>query len=83
MGFETGAKNFSYLCNGLTGVGFSRGTLRALSHASVTAFSCNLIPNITMEEKDTVKITLEVDKDMVELVKLVLPRIRGVISFSE
>lgn len=36
-----------------------------------------------MEEKDTVKITLEVDKDMVEHVKLVLPRIRGVISFSE
>ena len=29
-----------------------------------------------MEEKDTVKITLEVDKGMVELVKLVLPRIR-------
>lgn len=82
MGVVTGAKNFSYLCTGLTGVGFSRGTLRALSHASVTAFSCNIIPNITMEEKKTVQITLEVEEDMVELVKLVLPRIRGVVSFS-
>ena len=35
-----------------------------------------------MEEKKTVQITLEVEEDMVELVKLVLPRIRGVVSFS-
>ena len=36
-----------------------------------------------MEEKDTVKITLEVDKEMVELEILVLPRIRGIVSFSD
>lgn len=36
-----------------------------------------------MEEKKTKQIILEVEPEMVELVKLVLPRIRGVVSFSE
>jgi len=34
------------------------------------------------ETKKTVSITLQVEEDMVELVKLVLPRIRGVVSFT-
>ena len=39
---------------------------------------------INMEEnKKTKQITLNVEEDMVELVKLVLPRIRGVVSFTE
>lgn len=34
------------------------------------------------ENKKTKQITLNVEEDMVELVKLVLPRIRGVVSYS-
>ena len=38
---------------------------------------------INMEEnKKTKQITLNVEEDMVELVKLVLPRIRGVVSYE-
>ena len=38
---------------------------------------------IIMEEnKKTKQIVLDVEEDMVELVKLVLPRIRGVVSFT-
>ena len=35
------------------------------------------------ENKKTKQIVLNVEEDMVELVNLVLPRIRGVVSFSE
>lgn len=35
------------------------------------------------ENKKTKQIILNVEEDMVELVKLVLPRIRGVVSFTE
>ena len=39
---------------------------------------------INMEEnKKTKQIILNVEEDMVELVKLVLPRIRGVVSFND
>ena len=44
------------------------------------------LPNyfINMEEnKKTKQIILNVEEDMVELVKLVLPRIRGVVSFND
>lgn len=34
------------------------------------------------ETKKTVAVTLQVEEDMLELVKLVLPRIRGVVSFE-
>lgn len=36
----------------------------------------------TEESKKTVAIKLHVEEDMVELVKGVLPRIRGVVSFE-
>lgn len=35
------------------------------------------------ETKKTVAVTLQVEENMLDLVKLVLPRIRGVVSFSE
>ena len=35
------------------------------------------------ENKKTRQIVLDVEEDMVELVKLVLPRIRSIVPFSE
>ena len=52
-------------------------------NASVTAFHPPRCL-INMEENKKPKhIVINVDEDMVELVNLVLPRIRGVVSFTE
>lgn len=42
-----------------------------------------LLTILSMENKKTVQITLEVEEDMVELMKLVLPRIRGIVAFNQ